>query len=204
MIRIDIPSSANGSQIIYTSKRWYFLNNSNFYLVLFEFILAFYCVLCDYLIFKSNKLRQHISNLSGIDLRIITVLMDNASHAFIALMSWFIIRIPKVPVKELLLSAFIGSIIDIDHFLSAKSFSFDSALSLHSRPFMHNTFTLLIITLGISVIIMRYAYKYRYMIALVFISWFSHHLRDANRHGLWFGYDYKTPPLSSELYISLT
>ncbi len=201
---LQMSSTHNQVETLNTHNPIAFINN-NFYVILFDFALAVYCIVCDYVIFESDGLKTNISWLTGLDMKLISALLDNFSHSLIALLSWLIVRLPHVHANELILSAFIGSIIDIDHFLSARSMRLTDATSLSSRPFLHNSLTLFFLTVLVVFYTSIYSVKHRYFSLLFFLSWFSHHLRDANRHGLWInliGFNYHTRPLNAGFYIS--
>lgn len=77
-------------------------------------------------------------------------------------------------------------------------------LSSRERPFLHCS-TIPVILLILSTII-SYKFKstklFRYG-WLIWTAFISHHIRDANRRGLWFYPFGSTPPLSSIFYIFL-
>ena len=185
-------------------KKSFILLNKTFTIILVEIALVCLCLLSDYFVFKDEKFKKIINSKTGIGIKYIHVLLDNGSHSLIGLLSCTIFTIPNISIYNLILSAFISSFIDIDHFISAKSFSLDDAVSLPKRPFMHNTATLLAINLIISLYFIIYKQKQQQIPIIIFMSWFSHHLRDANRHGLWFGYHMCTPPLADHQYIAVT
>ena len=39
--------------------------------------------------------------------------------------------------------------------------------------------------------------------SMFFVAWFTHHVRDANRRGLWFGPLFTTPPIKRTLYLGI-
>ncbi|ESO09792.1 hypothetical protein HELRODRAFT_183836 [Helobdella robusta] len=123
-------------------------------------------------------------------------------HASVAGMSWFLVIYPQHPVQrqqqqfndliffgygnmvavaaEVLLCAAISSLIDLDHFLEASSFSLDKALSLSRRPPLHNT-SVIVLTSIVLLLISRFT-DIRFLKVLPFlflISTLTHHLRDA-------------------------
>jgi hypothetical protein len=189
---------------ILSRKKTVIILNKSFTIALIELFLVCLCILSDYLVFKDEKFKNFINSKTGIRVKYIHVILDNGSHSLIGLLSYLIFSIPNISLLNLFLSAFISSFIDIDHFISAKSFKLDDAVSLPNRPFMHNTAILLTINLIISLYFIIYKPKLHYISIIIFISWFSHHIRDSNRHGLWFGYDISTPPIKDYQYILLT
>lgn len=166
-----------------------------FILGLTEIYLAFLCLIGDYYVFDNEILVRKTSEVFGLSERLIRALMDNSIHGMIGLGSWLLVSYPSLS-RELLISAFISSIIDIDHFIAAKSFRVQDAVSLQQRPFLHNSLLMIFINVGLFLINKKFS-------ILFFISWFSHHIRDANRRGLWFGFVYTTPPVQDALYHSL-
>lgn len=114
-------------------------------------------------------------------------LVDNWTHGVIGLLCWTIVTDGKQWL-EIVTCAFLASVLDVDHFLAAKSVKLDDALNLQYRPPFHNTLLLGVITGGFllvsalfkNVLLQRYSW-------LFFVAWFSHHMRDAHRRGLWFG-----------------
>lgn len=164
-----------------------------FVLSITELILGLNCLVGDYFIFKNDTLIRKISELSGFGHGFIRALMDNGSHGFIGFLSWFVVIYPNIDVNQLIISGLISSFIDVDHFISARSFKLQDVTSLSQRPFLHNS--LLLIGLNVSVIFLHKKFS-----VLFFVSWFSHHIRDGNRRGLWFGPLYTTQPMNDSLY----
>lgn len=176
-------------------------------LLLAELLLTLNIIIGDYYIFESDKLIVRLSSFSGLSERMWRAAMDNFSHFFVAAMSWFIISYRNgLNGKELLISGSIGSLIDVDHFITAKSFYLKDAISLSGRPFFHNSSTLLVVNLiilGFGTYVFDDGPVWRRYSCLFFIAWFSHHVRDANRRGLWFGGSYSTRPIKFSLYLSI-
>lgn len=185
------------------NNRHILLNPKSGIILLAETVLLLLLVIGDYFIFDSPHLVTPISQLSGFSQRLIRALMDNATHTLVGLISWFIIVYPKVSTGELLAVGFFSSIIDIDHFISAKSFSLIDAISLPTRPFLHNTITLVCINCAIWGLLAVFAPARLDWSLIFFISWFSHHVRDANRRGLWLGRVYSTEPIKDHWYLAI-
>lgn len=180
------------------------LNSKTSFLLLFEVALLLLVIIGDYYIFDTLVLISKLNQISNLSDRIIRALMDNASHLLIGLLSWCIISYPKLTITELFLVSFFSSIIDIDHFISARSFSLSHAISLPSRPFLHNSLTLCLINLMIFLYfnVLTDSSKLNWTL-MFFISWFSHHIRDANRRGMWFGSIYTSQPIKDSLYLAI-
>ena len=121
----------------------------------------------------------------------------------IGLLTWLIYSYPKVNLNELFVCGLISSIIDIDHFISAGSISLHAAINLSSRPFLHNSLTLLILNFVLFCYFLWFDVEKIKWSLIFFIAWFTHHVRDANRHGLWFGSLYTTRPIVKEWYWAI-
>ena len=179
-------------------------NRQNGVLLLSELILAFNCLIGDYFIFDSMTIIGFVNQKTGMSERLVRAIMDNSSHSLIGMLSWFIASYPsRVDLNEMLASGFLASIIDLDHFVSAKSIRLVDAVSLSNRPFMHNSLSLLLAN-SVAFLAAFYAAPNRVRVCwLVFVAWFSHHVRDANRRGLWFGFLGSTRPLSDAFYMGI-
>lgn len=111
-----------------------------------ELALALNCIVGDYFIFRSMAIIDLVRSRFGLSERIVRALMDSASHFTVAFLSWFIATyaashtIPNrsFSIKELFIVGLMASLIDIDHFVAAKSTSLLKAISLPKRPFLHN------------------------------------------------------------------
>lgn len=66
--------------------------------------------------------------------------MDSLFHGIIAaLIVWPMVRLsPRAGWRTLIVAGAVGSLIDIDHFIAAGSFSFDEAIALGCRPWTHS------------------------------------------------------------------
>ena len=170
-------------------------------ILLLETILSCLILIGDYFIFDSLTLIAIINKNSSISQGLIRALMDNFSHMLIGVLSWLIITYPKLNANEIIATAFFSSIIDIDHFISARSFRLNDAISLSNRPFLHNSLTLLIINLIIFILFNYFNSKANSWSIIFFISWFSHHIRDGNRRGVWLGSIHTTKPIKTEQYL---
>ncbi|CAO1409211.1 unnamed protein product [Diamesa tonsa] len=137
---------------------------------------------------------------------VLRAIFDNLTHGLIGLFSAATLFIND---KEKLYLAgvcmVLSSIIDADHFIAAKSLKLTDATSLNGRPFLHNSTipaTLLVVLIYLTISSKNSTYLP--WISILFIAFTTHHLRDANRRGLWFAPFGETPPLSNLLYILLT
>ncbi len=185
------------------NNRHVLLNPKSGVILLAETLLLLLLVIGDYFIFDSTRLIILISKISGLSERLTRALMDNTSHSLVGLISWFIVTFPKISVTELLFAGIFSSIIDIDHFISAKSFYLNDAISLPTRPFLHNSLTLIFVNCAIFGIAVLFIPEWLDWTVIFFISWFSHHVRDANRRGLWLGGLYNTEPIKDHWYLAI-
>ncbi len=177
------------------------LNRKFVCLVSAELLLYLICIIGDHYVFTSNTLIKYLSKRMMLSEQLIRALLDSFTHATIGFISWFIISYPNLDMLELVMSAFFASVIDIDHFISAKSLHINDAISLSKRPFFHNSLTLTILNILLYLIIGYLDASKKHWAVLIFISWFSHHARDAHRRGLWFGPIGTTNPLTDSVYL---
>jgi hypothetical protein len=175
----------------------------NCLLLFAELALILMCTVGDYYIFDSLSLINTLGGLFGVSERLARAFLDNSVHSLVGVVSWFIITYPKSNLYELALCGFLASIIDLDHFISAKSLNLIDAISLSSRPFLHNSLTLLVANCLLLAFVLYCAPERHSLCFLLFVAWFTHHVRDANRRGLWFGPVYTTKPLSDWVYLSI-
>ena len=154
--------------------------------------IIFSCLLGDFLTFtyfiNSGNFTKAIS--------------DSITHGVIALLSWYYI---EKSIKHSILCGIIAMLVDLDHFIEAKSLKLQNALNLPSRPFMHNStipvFSFIIISfLNYSVIESK---KLKLYNSLIFVAIFSHQIRDSSRRGLWFSPLISNLPVPYLLYIIL-
>ncbi len=86
--------------------------------------------------------------------------------------------------------------------------SYQDALSLKERPFAHNT-TLILVVAAILYLSSRLFPSMAShpltgdLLAMFLVATLSHHLRDGDRRGLWFGPFFSTPPIPHKLYVFL-
>ncbi|XP_077872817.1 transmembrane protein 267 isoform X1 [Ictidomys tridecemlineatus] len=133
---------------------------------------------------------------------------DNAVHCVIGMWSWAIVIgiKKKTDFGEIILAGFLASVIDVDHFLLARSLSLKAALSLPRRPFFHCSTVILVVVLILKLTMHLFKLKdsWCFLPWMLFISWTSHHIRDGIRHGLWMCPFGKTSPLPFWLYVITT
>lgn len=158
---------------------------------------------------------------------------DNGTHFLIAVLSWMFIEeidFSTIPVGSLLLCGMMASVIDLDHFVAARSFNihvihfvssfwktfssvsslqffsffwlFQEATSLSFRPILHWT-TLPVTCFVFLVILALILYSLNlYKFAWMFLTAFiTHHWRDGYRRGLWIYPLPSIPPFSYSIYL---
>ena len=101
-------------------------------------------------------------------------------------------------VLEIFSALVIGSMLDLDHFIAAKSFSLFSATHLQNRPFGHNLFFIFILSL---IIFLFFSKRFS---LLFFTATFNHLSRDALRRGYTLTpfSPLSTPNISYFIYLS--
>ncbi|KAG6463782.1 transmembrane protein 267 [Manduca sexta] len=98
----------------------------------------------------------------------------------------------------------VSSLIDIDHVIAAWSLQWKDITNAKQRGIFHATTFWLIVVL----ILTLYGYVIKKqslytLSAILLVSALSHHLRDANRRGIWMPPLGSTPPLNKLIYITL-
>ena len=179
-----------------------------------------FLLLADYFVFCWRPVQ---------DRRPLKALADNFTHGVAGGWCWAnAVLLLGQPVNyshvflEVSMGVLFGSIIDLDHFIEARSLAVEVGINnnnshviilllllqglsrkLSRRPFAHNT---LLIVLG--ALVVTFLIRYRLpsslnRLHLVFIvATLAHHLRDADRRGIWFS-PWTSPPIPYKLYILL-
>ncbi|XP_053676335.1 transmembrane protein 267 [Anopheles nili] len=159
--------------------------NLNFALLLKHVILCLACI-------GGDKLGEFVQKPA-----LLRACIDNATHALIGcIVSVIVLNSGKIHVTKqdywmfLFEATIVSSCIDLDHFIEARSFSLKDATHLDHRPFLHNS-ALCLFILGLLFAIIRFdgSVKLRLFIAMAFVAFSTHHIRDATRRGIWI----KTP-----------
>ncbi|KAM4809899.1 transmembrane protein 267 [Rhinophrynus dorsalis] len=135
-------------------------------------------------------------------------LSDNATHCVIGMWSWAIVigLRKRSDFCEVMLAGFFASVIDLDHFVLADSFSLEAALNLPHRPPLHCSTLIPVVSLTMNFLMQHLRLKdsWCFLPWMIFISWTSHHVRDGIRHGLWVCPFGNTAPLPYWLYVAIT
>lgn len=155
---------------------------------------------------------------------VVNILLDESCHASIAALMWSSILVRDSPggghghhvvytlylhikqhLHSIIAAGVAGSIVDIDHFISAKSLSVFDATHLSSRPFGHSVAFVLLVS---SLVYFFCGTNKDIRTCLVFTSLMAHQLRDAVRRGLWLWPFGSTSPIATYLvfllYISIS
>ena len=133
-------------------------------------------------------------------------------------------------IGQVVLCVVMATAIDLDHLIEARSFSIkvmnhrrcffvcvipppppppthtQDALSLPKRPFAHNSTLIPVVTAVLYLLVYVLPpslcdHSLVSALPLIFlVSSFSHHLRDADRRGLWFAPFLSTPPIPFKFY----
>lgn len=137
-------------------------------------------------------------------------ILDNLTHAIVGGLVWILILIlSKKSLTQnfysIQFSFALSSFIDVDHFLTARSWKLSDIISLNKRPFLHCTTIpiLLWVILILSSIILN-SPLLNESAWIISASFLSHHIRDGTRRGLWFCPFGSTQPIPYYIYISIT
>uniref|UniRef100_A0A182XD02 Transmembrane protein 267 n=1 Tax=Anopheles quadriannulatus TaxID=34691 RepID=A0A182XD02_ANOQN len=173
--------------------------NWNLLLVLKYVILCCVCVIGDKLSESAQKPA------------LVRACIDNATHAFIGCIVAELVLFNfkhQLTRQEycwlLFVATIISSCIDLDHFIEAKSFRLQDATNLDRRPFLHNS-TICVVIVILFILTKRASNQLRMLIAMAFVAFSTHHLRDATRRGIWFKspfQDSSSPAVPYVLYIA--
>lgn len=140
-------------------------------------------------------------------------IIDNSTHGLIGFISWLIVIIAtkrKMSLSKRLLEAglcgFVASIIDVDHFLYARSYRLEAAVHLGTnRPPLHSS------SVPIMILFLLVTLSWKFELPnvgrfgwLIWVAVFSHHIRDGNRHGIWIWPVGSTPAIPYSLYLAFT
>ncbi|KAH1005331.1 hypothetical protein HUJ04_006336 [Dendroctonus ponderosae] len=141
-------------------------------------------------------------------------LCDNITHALIGGLAWTICYLNRAKTLEesdqrhgaleVLACTFLSSVIDLDHFIAARSTLLKNATALMQRPFLHCSTTPLVLFLVLLLVSQTWkvpAFKQGALIGLTAFA--THHIRDAARRGLWLYPFGSTAPIPYWLYIAL-
>ncbi|WAR29641.1 TM267-like protein, partial [Mya arenaria] len=138
--------------------------------------------------------------------RYLVAIGDSLTHGFVGAISWVIVIDAKNrhDIAQCLLCLMFAMAVDVDHFIAAKSLSLEAALSLPSRPPFHATTVIFLVDLILLIMAAILKSGTPLTLALMFtVAWFSHHVRDGTRRGLWLPPFTETPPLSGLAYLGL-
>ena len=165
-----------------------------------------FCLCADHVIFKWEASWRNLGPY-GVGLRAVA---DSITHGLVGGWCWtnvLLLQGEQFTVARILQVVgclVMATALDLDHFVEARSLSLKDALSLPNRPFAHNT--TVILTGAVLLYLLFYCYPdlstlFTGDLPLMFLtSTLSHHLRDADRRGIWLGPLLSTPPIPYKLY----
>nr|XP_012234514.1 PREDICTED: transmembrane protein C5orf28 [Linepithema humile] len=137
-------------------------------------------------------------------------IFDNATHATVGGLTWMLIvvlsRKPFVRNLNSIFSCFLlASLVDVDHFIAARSWHIHDATHLQKRPFLHcTTVPILLWIFFISLSSVFHSPMLEHTSWVILAAFLSHHIRDGTRRrGLWFCPFGSTRPIPYYLYVSL-
>ncbi|XP_034253297.1 transmembrane protein 267 [Thrips palmi] len=140
-------------------------------------------------------------------------LCDNMTHAVIGFLTWISVHCNLGKgafssgrvLAQCILCALISSAIDVDHFISARSFHLKDATKLSRRPFLHCSTLPLVLFISLLVLAHYLRNTNIEIFGWVLLAAFmSHHVRDAARRGFWLWPFGSTVPLGTGLYLIIT
>ncbi|XP_075161418.1 transmembrane protein 267 isoform X2 [Haematobia irritans] len=142
---------------------------------------------------------------------LLKALADNATHAAIGALSGIAFAVQFYEKTSNIfgwLLIFIcftcSSLIDVDHFIAAKSWNLEDATNLTRRPFLHcSTIAALILIAYICTSSLNYL-KSSLILGTLLCAFITHHSRDAVRRGYWFYPWGNTEKISNLSYIIIT
>lgn len=165
----------------------YFLSTNNLH---FSIVIIFYFAIFEVLIISIFLVADQFCCIQYFCQSIICrAVSDNLSHAFIAAIIWLFTCIfaemlktgsfyctgTKLEISQVGVAFLSGSLLDLDHFIMAKSFFLVNAINLPSRPFGHTVlYSVCFLILAFFV-----SSKYSIYLTIYFSSTLSHILRDS-------------------------
>ncbi|XP_064596500.1 transmembrane protein 267-like [Liolophura sinensis] len=164
--------------------------------VLSELLLISVCILADhYDIFSGH---------SGWA----AAIRDNGVHGTIACFCWAVFCDWRETARDLIqcvVCGLLAMVLDVDHFIAAKTFTLKGAVSHPTRPPLHATSVIPLCASFIYVTSRLLSWKSGTTLAVMLtIAWLSHHIRDGVRRGLWLPPFGSTPPIPFNVYVAST
>ncbi|CAG7817927.1 unnamed protein product [Allacma fusca] len=108
-------------------------------------------------------------------------LLDNMTHVAIGVVSWIVVEPSSIkvqrPSRSLIAVAVLSSLIDIDHFIAARSIHLKNALRAPYRGIFHCSGAMLVVN------VIMFCLNFHWGVVFL-VSWVPHHLRDAVRRGI--------------------
>uniref|UniRef100_A0A1I8N9R9 Transmembrane protein 267 n=1 Tax=Musca domestica TaxID=7370 RepID=A0A1I8N9R9_MUSDO len=145
---------------------------------------------------------------------LLKALADNATHAAIGALSGIAFAVQFYERTTHFFGWFLiftcfacSSLIDIDHFIAAGSWSLEDATNLSRRPFLHCSSLIVLLLLAYLCTSCLNYFKWSLVLGVLLCAFITHHTRDAIRRGYWFypwGHTNKLPNLAYILITVLT
>ena len=197
--------------------------------VLCLFLLVVTTLVGDCLL-EGDFLKMRLRGSFGVSehgVMIMRALLDNGTHCLIGFLAWLAIDsggLSRSGLQSALLCGLIASLVDVDHFVQARSLSlkvncflsfmlvcdfisffyfwFQEAIGLSRRPFMHCTTMVLAVFLLLNRLSGLKGFKWKEKLSWIFlVATVTHHWRDGYRRGLWFCPFGSTPPYPYHFYL---
>lgn len=165
-----------------------------------------------------NRLVKGVCGVVGFSRGLCAALADNSAHSCISVALWSTVlslsppqgphgggdtkRVRTLLRKEQGMALAAGSLLDIDHFVSARSTSLHAATHLRERPWGHACVFVALAAACAEVggnLVGGQGIRNGGLVATVLSA---HQLRDAIRHGLWLWPGPSTPPVPLHLYVA--
>ncbi|XP_055845553.1 transmembrane protein 267 [Episyrphus balteatus] len=142
---------------------------------------------------------------------LLRALLDNATHAVIGALSGiafvvqFYDRTSNLFGWLLIFICFsVSALIDVDHFVEARSWNLEDATNLLRRPFLHcTTIPMMLLVLFVCTASLNY-FKTSLILGVLICAFVTHHTRDAVRRGYWMCPFGQTDPIPHLFYILTT
>ncbi|XP_054733048.1 transmembrane protein 267 [Anastrepha obliqua] len=142
---------------------------------------------------------------------LLKALADNATHAIIGALTGIAFAVQFHERTSNLLGWFliftcfaVSSLIDLDHFIEARSWYLEDATNLPRRPFLHcSSIFFVLLTFYLCTACLNY-FKTSLTFGVLLCAFITHHTRDAVRRGYWFCPVGHTGRMPNVAYIVLT
>uniref|UniRef100_A0A1A9UTT3 Transmembrane protein 267 n=1 Tax=Glossina austeni TaxID=7395 RepID=A0A1A9UTT3_GLOAU len=171
--------------------------------------MVYMCVVLTTLVSVTCMLGDNFVDITQHPL--LRALVDNATHAAIGALSGVAFAVQFYEKTTyffgwlLMFTCFAcSSLIDVDHFIAARSWNLEDAANLTCRPFLHcSTIILFLLFIYLCVSCLNYM-RCSLLLGATLCAFVTHHTRDAVRRGFWFCPFGHTNRISNLTYILTT